>query len=142
MRDRIEVDSSARPLVMVRFVGLASDEMFRGYLMELDAVLAEGSRYVVVLDARESISGPRHHQRWQAEWLKTNRDALREHSCGTAFVIDSAINRFVLSAVFLIQRPPNPYVVVGTLNEGLDWAESRLRSSGIEVPPSAERFRE
>jgi hypothetical protein len=59
--------------------------------------------------------------------MRAHRDEMRAAGVGLAFVSSSAIFRFMLSSVFLIQRPPMPYVVVATLDEALAWAQLQLR---------------
>lgn len=54
------------------------------------------------------------------------QDVLSTHCVGMAFVIDSAMLRGGLRAIFHFQSPPSPHVVVRTIEEALRWAESKL----------------
>lgn len=137
----ITVDEQYRPVVLVTFHRSPTDEEFTAYLDHMSELLEGDRRYAVILDVRQAGDSSRHQQRLQADWIKTNRTRLKATSCGTAFVMTSAVTRFILSAVFLIQRPPNDYVVVASMHEALEWTRSKLTSEGLTKPPSIAALR-
>ena len=136
----IEIVEEYRPLMLVRFFGTASDPVFKNYLRRMEAWLDDPTPYAVILDAREAGSAPRHHQKWQGEWMKTHREALTKVALGTAFVISSPTIRFVLSAIFLVQRPPMDYIVVGSMSDAVDWSGRKLARAGLRLPVGADEL--
>jgi hypothetical protein len=131
----IAIDDTRRPLIVVTFVGSATDAEFDAYLDAMaTSVLARRERTVTLLDATRSDATPAAQRRRQAEWLKTHDAELRRYSLGTAFVIRSPIVRGVLTAILWIQPMSVPYTVVATRNEGEAWAAEMLSRAGLRLP--------
>ena len=134
MSGRVEWDDSRWPLVTVSVFGEVDDVDFRAYLDLLDQNLARNHPTVIVFDAREAGRTPARHRRWQGDWIKTNFETLERLSLGTAYVFESPTTRFILSTIFLIQKPPGPYLVCAGMDEAYEWAAGRMRESGVELP--------
>jgi hypothetical protein len=135
----ITIDESKWPIIVVTFSGTPNDEEFAAYLAKLTTCLQKKVPSAYVIDARHSPNPPTKHRKMQADWMKENKELIKDRSAGTAFVFSSAIFRFVLSAIFLIQTLPHPYIVVGTLEEALDWAQKQLRQQAMSPDPTAPR---
>lgn len=133
----ITIDDSRSPLLVIRYVGIVSDDEFKRYLDEMKAIRSRGPG-VAVLDATGSGSTPATQRKMQADWLRRNREMLRRNSLGTAFVIPSAAIRGVLTAILWISPLPSPHIVVSTYDEGERWAIERLRENGLEAPGRSE----
>jgi hypothetical protein len=116
---------------MVRFEGRVTDEQFLSYLERLTRAIAQGGRHATVIDASVAEITPPSQRRMQANWLRTHKAALAEHTAGTAFVFNSAVFRWVLSGIFIIQPPPMPHIICKTVGEGVRWAAAQL---GMEPP--------
>jgi hypothetical protein len=122
----VRFDRSRWPIVVVELEGKPTDDDVETYLRGLGALLTEDTRGVLVIDmARAQPSAPAQRRR-VGEWMRAHRAEMAARGRGAAFVIPSGLMRFVLSSVFLIQRPPMPYTVVSTLDEALAWARQRL----------------
>ncbi len=123
----VRFDRSRWPIIVVELEGKPSDADLDEYLGELTALLHQDERGVVIVDmTRARPSSPEQRKRI-GEWMRTHRAELAARGVGAAFVIASAMFRFVLSSIFLIQRPPMPYTVVATLDEAIGWARLQLR---------------
>jgi len=68
-------------------------------------------------------------------WIRNNELAPRKLCLGAAFHFESALTRGALTAVLWMARLPFDYVIVANREDGLDWAEARLRASDIAFPP-------
>lgn len=139
MASGITVDLSRFPIVNVRFGTSWSDADFDRYLetMEREA-LARCEPNVTILDARGAMNTPAIQRRKQAEWLRRHEATLKQHSLGTAFVIDSALVRGVLTAILWMQPMPAAHIVVATIEEAERWAAEQLarrKSAAGGVPP-------
>lgn len=131
----ITIDESRRPIVLVTFVGTASDAEFDNYLRGMtEQILARREKTVTILDALRSDQTSAAQRRRQAEWLKSHAEDLRRYSLGTAFVIRSALVRGALTAIFWMQPLDRPHTIVASLEEAETWGRDRLREAGI-VPP-------
>ena len=131
----VRFDRSRWPIIVVELEGAPSDADVDEYLRGLTALLQEDAHGVVIVDmTRARPSSPGQRKRI-GEWMRTYREKLAKQGLGAAFVISSAVFRFVLSSLFLIQRLPMPYTVVATLPDAIGWAQKQLR----QPPPSASR---
>jgi hypothetical protein len=131
------IDDSRHPLVLVTFHGSLSEPEFDDYLERMSRLLDRHRKNVTVFDARKAKSPTATQRAKQAAWLKTNRVVLEQYSCGSVFVIDSALVRGGLTAILWIAPMPVAHAVVATLEEGERWAFDRLRAAGVPLPPSA-----
>ena len=122
------------PIVIVRVSGVATDEEFTAYLDQLTEDIRTHDRLVHIYDARTSGRTPGTQRRMQAEWMAAHKDVLVQKSLGTAFVFSSAIQRFVLSSIFLISPIPGPYTIKGTVAEACAWGLEKLHDAGIRRP--------
>lgn len=132
-----QFDDSHHPLVVVRFLGVLTDDQFAQYLDDLTRNLERRQKTVVILDARRSGATPAAQRRMQADWLKEYEPLLRQYTLGTAFVISSRVVRGILTAILWVQPLPSEHVVVSTLAEALAWASERFAEHGITMPTYA-----
>jgi hypothetical protein len=61
-----------------------------------------------------------------AEWMKGYDALIRERTVGCAFVLPSALQRGILTAILWIQPMACPHTIVGTLDEALEWTRGKL----------------
>ncbi len=127
--DAIVCDESRDGIVLLHFTRVPSAAEFDAYLALLDGVLARRRRYVVIFDVQTKDAMPSDQRRIQAEWMRKRRDDLQRWCAGTAFVFRSAMYRFVLSSIFLIQPIPTPYEICATVDAALAWASKQLAAA-------------
>jgi hypothetical protein len=131
----ITIDERRRPIVLVTFVGTATDAEFDQYLRDMtEQILGRRQQTVTILDATRSDNTSAAQRKKQAEWLATHKDDLRRYSLGTAFVIKSAMVRGALTAIFWLQPMDRPHTIVATLDEAEGWAAVKLREAGVSGP--------
>ncbi len=131
----ITIDDSRHPIVVVTFVGGATDAEFHDYLARMEQLVIERREInCTILDATAAGNTPAVQRRMQADWLKRNEDLLRQWSAGTAFVITSPIVRGLLTAIFWMSPMAAPHTIVASLDEAEHWAASQLRARGVEPP--------
>src|ERR1019366_372557 len=130
----IEVDESRFPLVVVTFEGQLADHEFDRYLLTMSRVLQRRAKNAIVFDARRAAAPTAMQRSKQAAWLKSNRAAIQQYSCGSVFVITSALIRGGLTAILWISPIPGAHTVVSTLAEGEAWALGRLAAEGVALP--------
>jgi hypothetical protein len=135
----IAVDDSKYPLVRVTFDGAVAEHAFDEYLRSLSRVLSRRARNVVIFDAIRAAAPSARERAKQAAWLKQHREVIERFSCGSAFVIRSALIRSALTAILWLAPIPGAHTVVATVAEAEAWALERLREAGVPVGPLAPR---
>jgi hypothetical protein len=133
----IHIDDSGFPIVRVTFTGSVSNEEFDEYLAGMSRMIGRRQPNVTILDARHSARTPAVQRKKQADWIKQHEAELRRYSCGTAFVITSALIRGVLTAILWLQPMPQAHTVVGSLDEAERWARAQLDRRGAGAPSSS-----
>jgi|GEM_PF-2676714 len=127
----IVFDEQRWPLVTITFNTEVSDDEYTMYLSRytrlLERARRRGEKVVCIMDASSSPHTPKHQQKLQSDWLKRSSDLIRAASAGAAFVITSALQRFILSGIFLLAPVATVYKVFPTLDQAVEWSEGRLR---------------
>lgn len=114
-----------------RVVGQPTDEDFKAYLADFDAVLNRGLPYASIMITKPHTPMTKaRHARMQASWLATNEQRIRDLCAGAAFVLPSPVMRGVLRAILKMQGLPVPYKVFREEEEGIRWALERLAKAG------------
>jgi hypothetical protein len=137
----IEIDDSRYPLVRVTFEGHVADHVFDRYLETMSRLLQRRMKNAIVFDARLAKSPTPMQRSKQAAWLKANRETIQRYSCGSAFVIASAVIRGALTAILWVAPIPGAHVVVATLPEAEAWAIGRLTAEGVSLPAAKPAIR-
>lgn len=131
----IRIEAAAFPLVIVRWQGINSDAEVAAYLSAMTEVVRRPQRKVIIYDALQAAIPTSTHRRMQGEWLKQNQSVIERLGAGTAFVLESAIMRGALTAVFWISPVPNGHVVTASVEEALAWARARLHDAPSTTAP-------
>ena len=125
----IELDTSAFPIVKARFSGVVRDDDLIDYEARLLALMercdSRRERFVLVSRA---VSGPglsAKQRRLEADFVKTHYDLLGRTVTGLV-VVENALHRGVMNAIFWVVTLPYPHEVVRTEEEAETWALGRL----------------
>lgn len=122
------IEDKHTSLVTIRFTGhAATDESFRQYLDELESLYDARQPISLIFNAEKAVLPKLKHQQQQAQWLKDKEALMRRYCRGTAYVIQSAVIRWVLKAIFTLQAQPVPYAIVDTQQAAEAWAKNQLR---------------
>lgn len=70
-----------------------------------------------------------------SDWMARDFELIRSGTLGVGFVIQSAMVRGALTAVFWLSKLPAPYRVHGTLDEALRVAMEQVEAEGLTVAP-------
>ena len=95
------------------------------------------TRVVTVVDLTHAAPLSAKQRGAQAQWMKENEELIRAVSLGAAYVVPSPLIRGVLTAVFWVRPPLEPYGLFATRDEAFEWARERLREAGAEPPEEA-----
>jgi len=72
-----------------------------------------------------------------ATWMQRDFQLMQETAVGVGFVMDGALLRGALTAVFWLARTPVPYRVHGTLEQALSVAMTKLDDHRLRAPSLA-----
>lgn len=129
-------DDRAWPVVQFRFSGRLTALENDRYFCDSDALLQAAPGFTCVLDGVAMQMPEVELVRQQANWIRTNRAAIRRVSRGFAIVAPSAVLRGMVRAVLHIQPLPVAHAVFAELEEGMAWARERARARPLsQVPP-------
>jgi hypothetical protein len=92
--------------------------------------------HVLIMDMTAGTAGATAAQRAKvAEWIEANEALLRsQKQLAHIMVVNSAVVRGIITAVFWLRPPANPHHVVASVDEAVDRAASVLQQAGITVP--------
>lgn len=129
-------DASGWPVVLFRFSGRLDIADNERYFRDSNALLEAPPGFTCVLDGVDMALPEVELVRQQANWIRTNREAMRQVSRGFALIAPSAVIRGLVRAVFHIQPLPVPYAIFAELDEGLAWARERATALPLSnLPP-------
>lgn len=122
----ITIDESSRPIYVVSFEGLPNDAEFETYLKRLGTITERPNLKALVFDASLAGATPPSQRKRMAAWMKEYDALIRERTVGCAFVLPSAFQRGILTAILWLQPMACPHAIVGTLDEALHWTNGML----------------
>ncbi|MCA9685015.1 MAG: hypothetical protein KC457_22725 [Myxococcales bacterium] len=138
-----ETVTDYEPIRLMIQTEITTDDNLRRYLEQQTRVhqrlLAEGRRYVAVVDCSMGTRISPLQRKMYAEWLQENDEALRATLEGAAFIMPSALVRGALTAIFWVARLHAPHTVHRQLDDGLRWALRLAREKDLALSPKLRR---
>ena len=123
------IDASMWPILIVRIVKNDQPEYLE---REFDVVanLYETRKepYVTVVDASNSHRPSPAHRYLQTEFRRRYQDHVRAYCRGTAIVVNSAIIRAVITAIFWIKPPDTKTKFFADMDSAIAWARAQLEA--------------
>ncbi|MFO0547448.1 MAG: hypothetical protein U0271_03615 [Polyangiaceae bacterium] len=137
--NNIDYDYADPAMVVVQFNGTPTDQEFEDYLCRMDDRLRDTSRPPtgVIISVKAGAESPKKHRERQAKWMKQNAKVIAERTTGTAFVIESAATRFVMSSIMLLQPIPGRYDIFANLTDAKRLGGARSAGGEPSPPRSA-----
>ncbi len=123
-----EFDRKSRFCLRVVMRGHVSEAEFDRFIDDMESAYRSHARVGWLVDVRELKHIPIAHSLRLANWMKEHRSIVEAQCAGVALVTNGPILRFALSAIFLIQPMPCPYVVERSMDEARDWLRARASS--------------
>ena len=102
---------------------------FDEYLKETEEFMMSHNHNVVIMDGTESKFLPAKLRIKQGEWMKKNFEFLKKNSPLNIFVIPNPIVKMIMRGIFVVQKPPTDYKVVGTREEALNLARKHWEAN-------------
>ncbi len=122
----ITIDRSESPILVVRYRGAPSVADFEKYLVELGACYDARKPFGLVFDAIGAEAPSAGLRKLQADFIRQREHQIRAYNVGTAFIVDSMLQRGALTAILWLQPLPCPHYVCAEVSEGKRWVRGRL----------------
>jgi len=122
-------------LLLVKFRNVIPDAMdFEEYLSQLRKNYESFKDiFVVVFDSNDSKYLSSELRNRQAEWIRENQGLIKNKCLLSIYVISNPIIRFILEAIFLMQKSPVPYQIVRSLDNAQEIAASFFDMTSVSV---------
>lgn len=133
---RLQLYVEKWPLVLLVLADGASKQEYAEFLDAMTKqVESMHMPFVTVTDMRRVHSVPqadtrKHIAEWMASTAKTTR------AVGAVVILDNAIMRGALTALYWLFTPPTPQGVAKDWREAHTWALGQLRKNHVPVPPA------
>ncbi len=121
----IEVDESEWPVIVVRWQGLLSDASLAAGLVRMDALLARGERFAIIVDTRGGEGLTPEQRKMVLAHMKRNVE-LNTRFLVQAFVANDLLSRSLYWGVQLLMPSPFPSKVFGEFDAARAWALEML----------------
>ena len=120
-----EFDESSLPIIVVRWQGRPSDASIVAGLARLDAMLARGQRFGLIVDSRGSGGFTPEQRSMLVAHMKQNTELNKKYLV-QAFVSDEFVTRTMYWGVQLLLPSPFPSKVFGDIDAARAWLSDML----------------
>ena len=128
------IDKSMLPIVIVKFSKEeATEEQFDEHLNRMYKMYSEHDKVLVVFDTSQAKYLSSALRIKQGKWLKKHHQLLRETIIAAVYVSRSFIMKTILKGIFLVHAPDWERKVVTDVDNGLKWANEKLKEKGYEI---------
>jgi hypothetical protein len=130
-----EIEDNAWPFVISVIPPEPSEAFFERFFAKHRELLARKEPWVHLCDIRKVTKLPDARIRTMLAEESRKLDPLTaRYTLGAATVIESALVRGILTAIYWINPPAAPSVVVATPHEGVEFLRTRLIKADVHVP--------
>ncbi len=127
LNDYFSLQVDKFPYIYVKFEAKQpTDEEFEEYKKYVEKLLLRPQNYVLVLNLSKTGYLKTKYRVQVADWFKENQSHVSTFCKGTAHITDSAVHKFLLQAIFAIQKPPYEYIVVKEEEKAYQWLKEQL----------------
>jgi hypothetical protein len=123
------------PLVVFTFRGTITMPELERYLSESERLLERTQPYAGLVIAADVRPLEVALVRRQAQWMKVNRERVKQKSLGVALVIPSPMIRGVLKAILWLEPMPQPHKLCSNLEDAVSWVHEKLAAAKLPLPP-------
>lgn len=124
-------------VVHVQVVGAPTVANLQLYLGELTAAIRSVDRFAVIVNGVRADAFPAKYRGVLSSWMKTTQAEFEGRWVCCAFVISNRTLRGALLALFWLNKPYYPFVVVPNEAEAWKWTRERLAAPGASSAQAA-----
>ncbi len=133
MMNFVNIDRSNFPIVTFKISPFEpSLEIYKNYLNDVTEILNRHENMVFIFDLSVGKPLSSEIRILQGEWIKNKEELIKNKLKGMVFVHNSIIMNLMMKGIFLIKKPPVPYVVTKNIEEALNCANEQyhVRKTG------------
>lgn len=119
----IRVDARSAPFVRIAYMGDYTDAELEGSLSTLQRILGIPGRKVGLIDCLHATVATPSQRKRMADFIGANEAILRRDFLACAIVLDNALLRGAITAVFWLKPLPLPTEIVASLDKATAWLE-------------------
>ncbi len=136
----VVINEDYLPLIIEEYEGAMTDEEAIWHRKFIAELLARKQRYAILYDFRNSTAESQEQRKIDAEFIKANKESLKQYAIGVAFVMPSPLVRIALNMLFFLSPLPMPHTTTKTVGEAVQWLEKRFREEGVAFPVAARPY--
>lgn len=138
----VAVDVQLWPIVVIHVRDGANVGDFDAFIADYGRLVYERqSRFVGVTDLTGLTRPPGAKERARlAEWMNETKPLMERYGQASTNVLESALARGALTALYWLSRPPVPQATHASLYEALIWARDLAREKGLGEPADIEAW--
>lgn len=119
----------SQKVIKITFSEIEPDNnLFNKYLKFLDDIYAKKEKIILVYDSSKAKYLSSELRVKLGIWYKTNSEAVKQYNHHTIFIINSMMIRFVLNAIFVVEKPVYKYDIVKSMEEAEKIMDQKLLS--------------
>lgn len=138
--ERICIDESCWPLVIVRYPKRIDDADFEAHLARVTRFVRRAEPWGMLNDSRGAGHPSAKQRKDIVRMYEENEAAVRAHWRGTAVIFDSRVIVGVITAMTWLKAPIHPFQCFTDYDEGLRWVAARLPAGAVQLPRRASSF--
>ena len=124
------LDTRSWPVVRLTASGSLSSPELEQILAQVTQLHARKQPYVNLVDLR-ALEIDRSLAKPCGEWLRKNAKTIRGSCVAVAFVTESSMFRFLMTALHLVFPVPVPYTIFPSVAQAELWLYDRLEERGL-----------
>ncbi|MET0342122.1 MAG: hypothetical protein ABW252_14050 [Polyangiales bacterium] len=109
--------------MQIAYIGDYSDAELETYLSTLQRIIRFPGRKVGLIDCCDATVATPSQRRRMADFITANEAILRRDFLACAIVLNNALLRGAVTAVFWLKPLPLPTEITGSVKEALAWLE-------------------
>ncbi len=120
---------NSKNVLKIIFSEIEPDEvLFDNYLKFLDNMYQKNEKLIFVYDSSKAKYLSSELRVKLGSWFKTNSNTVKKYNHHTIFIINSMMIRFVLNAIFVVEKPVYKYDIVKSMEEAQVIIDQKLQS--------------
>ena len=121
------------PYVFTKFDGVQTLPELDAYIARMDGEVHRRKQPYVGISYLKKYSREKEVVDRMRKWITATEQITRDYCLAVAMVNGSTGFRFVLSAIFVIQRMPCPYDVCATFDEAIAFVQKEAKRQGLQL---------
>ena len=129
----LEFDESRYPIVYVTHRGQMTTDAMERSVLAYKRQLGRKRPFTLIFDARTALKPPGEALKILDDFMKSHHEVFGLYCAGIAYALDSVLLRMVTRGIFLVTKPPFPWIIFASPDEAEHWCRERLSNFNPHV---------